>query len=153
LLDLAARDRKNDVHVLLDVIAALGDRKDDHDESVVFDLIRLLSGRTPTELNAVRGELEKLATSGPRPILRQVGYVALINVDGNGEKAWRLATRSVQSLRDLLAAMPLIADAGLRAGLYPNVESLLAKLPHDLSGGSPGTNAVSGRFVRIELAG
>ena len=63
------------------------------DESVVFDLVRLLTGRTAAELAGVRGELEKLATEAKLPVTRQLGFVALIAADGNVDKAWALGTQ------------------------------------------------------------
>jgi putative heme-binding domain-containing protein len=153
LRGLARLEKKNELNVLMEVISTLGNKSEGRDEGVAFDLIRLLSGRSPAELAGVRGELERLATSAQQPVLRQVGYVALINIDGNADRAWALAVKSAPALRDLLAAMPLIADAGLRAGLYPKVEPLLAGLPPGLAAGSGGGNLPLGRFVRIELPG
>ena len=143
---------KSEMAVLLGAIYRVDQKLEARDESVVFDLVRLLNGRSAAELAGVRPELEKLATSAQQPVIRQIGYVALINVDGTTEKAWNLASGSVAGLRDMLAAMPLISDPNLRAGLYPKVEPLLLGLPSSLAraGSIKGT---SGRFVRIELPG
>ena len=83
----------------------------------------------------MRGELEKLATGASLPVLRQFGFASLITADGRADQAWTLATRSVQGLRDLLGAMPLIRDPELRASLYPSVEPLLHGLPVSLASG------------------
>jgi putative heme-binding domain-containing protein len=49
--------------------------------------------------------------------------------------------------------MPMISDAGLRAGLYAKIEPLLIKLPANLEAkGSTGVGHV-GRYVRVELPG
>ena len=79
------------------------------DETIVFDLIRLLGGRSAADLGVVRPELEKLATTAKKPLIRQVGYVALINVDGSVDKAWDLAAKSANSL-----ARPALRDAADR---------------------------------------
>jgi putative heme-binding domain-containing protein len=87
------------------------------------------------------------------PVTRQLGFVALIAADTNVDKSWALATTSVTALQDLLHAMPLIRDPGLRASLYPKVEPLLQGLPKGLAaGGQPG-EVKRGRYVRVELPG
>src|SRR5262249_29388987 len=63
LRDLAKLENKNELKVLMEVVSTLGNQSEGRDESVVFDLIRLLSGRSPAELAEVRAELEKLATA------------------------------------------------------------------------------------------
>ena len=101
----------------------------------------------------VRPELEKLALTARKPLIRQVGFVALINVDGAVDKVREQASPTVNSLRDLLTAMPLIADPSVRAGLYPKVEPLLTGLPANLAPQLGSGKEVAGRYVRIELRG
>src|SRR5262249_10902478 len=101
------------------------------------------------ELAEVRAELVKLATSAKQPVIRQIGFVTLMSVDGSADKAWELGQKSPATLRDLLGAVPMIADAGVRASLYPKIEPLVRS-----AGGSPAPRAgVVGRYVRIELKG
>jgi putative heme-binding domain-containing protein len=153
LSSLAKLDKKNEARVLVDAIRSQEEQQSTPDESLTFDLVRLLTSRAAPELTEVRGELEKLATGAALPTTRQLGFVALIVADGAVDKAWTLAEKSVSSLRDLVNAMPLIRDPGQRASLYPKVEPLLHGLPKSLSvSGGAGKN-VSGRFVRIELPG
>ena len=147
---LAHSESKAELRVLLDVINGVSETG--RDEAVIFELVRLLSGRGSAELAAVRPDLERLATGAKQPLLREVGYVALISVDGKIDQSWDLATKSVGSLRDLLAAVPLIADPSLRAALFPKIEPLLLGLPRNLAPKSSGA-VVPGRFVRIELPG
>jgi putative heme-binding domain-containing protein len=132
--DLARIDKKTELSVIIETIQSLDQKQDQADASVVFDLVRQLTSRNAAELSSARAELQRLATSARQPILRQIGFVSLINVDQSPEQAWSLATRSVGSLRDFVDAMPLVADASVRAGLYPLVEPLLAGLPKSLSG-------------------
>jgi putative heme-binding domain-containing protein len=131
--DLARFDKKTELAVIIDTIQSLDQKQDQADASVVFDLVRQLTSRSAAELASARAELERLATSARQPVLRQIGFVSLINVDQSPEQAWALATRSVGSLRDFVDAMPLVADASVRAGLYPLVEPLLTGLPKSLS--------------------
>ncbi len=133
LADLAKLEGKGELRVLLDAIRGQDAQKDAQDESVVFDLARLLTGRTPAELAAVRDDLEQIATGSNLPVTRQLGFVALIAADGNVDRAWALGTKTVPALLDLLGAMPIIRDPGLRAALYPKVEPLLHGLPRTLS--------------------
>ncbi len=152
VVGIAALDKKPELRVVMDAIAALDEKQSMTDISVVFDLVRQLTGRSAAELTTARAELEKLATSSRQPILRQIGFVSLMNVDGNADKAWALASTSTRSLQDFVSATPLVSDLGLRASLYPRVEPLLAGLPEKLAGGGKG-KGTSGRYVRVELVG
>ncbi|MCE9529679.1 MAG: discoidin domain-containing protein [Planctomycetes bacterium] len=159
LRDLAAIDKQPELKVLLDSISRIDEiasGKGDlagRDESIVFELVRLMNGRSAADLSAVRPELEKIATTAKKPLIRQVGYVALINGDGAVDKTWALASKSVNGLRDLLNAMPLIADPSLKAKLYPWVEPLLTALPSNLAAQVGTGKGIAGRFVRVEIKG
>jgi putative heme-binding domain-containing protein len=130
-VSLAKLENKSEIHLLLDAI-----QKQDRaraDDSVLFDLIRLLTTRSTNELAGVRPDLEKLATDAKLPVTRQLGFVALIAADAGIDKAWALGTKSVTALQDLVSAMPLIRDPAVRASLYPKVEPLLHGLPESLA--------------------
>jgi putative heme-binding domain-containing protein len=153
LSGLAKLESKNEARVLVDAIRNQNEQQNNQDESVVFDLVRLLTSRDAKELAGVRGELEKMATAATLPVTRQLGFLALIAADGSVDNAWKIGTKSVASLRDLVSAMPLIRDPGQRASLYPKVEPLLNSLPKGLASSAGGGKAVMGRYVRIELPG
>jgi putative heme-binding domain-containing protein len=104
----------------------------------MFDLVRLLTSRSGSELRTIRSELEGMARTAQRPLTRQLGFVALVAADGSADPAWALATKSAAALRDLVQAMPLVRDPGLRASLYPKVQPLLSGLPHELTGSAAG---------------
>jgi putative heme-binding domain-containing protein len=123
LSGLAKLDGKSELRVLLDVIVELDEAGEK--EPVVYDLVRLLTGRSPDELSSVRDELKQMSQSAKRALVRQVSYVAMIMADGDVERVWEMANRSAASLQDLLAAIPLIPDPGAREALYPHVEPLL----------------------------
>ncbi len=151
LAGLAKLENKTELRVLLDTIGNLDEKQ--QNESVVFDLVRLLTNRKADELSVNRDELVQMATDARLPLLRQIGFVALITADGGVEKAWKLAAGSVKSLRDLVGAMPLIPDPSIRASLYPKIEPLLDGLPSHLAPASGKSAGVFGRYVRIELPG
>ena len=120
---------------------------------MAFDLARLLAVQPQTELEKRRAELETLAVKSRTPTTRQIGYVALLAADGSIDGTWSLATKSLGSLQDFVAAMPMVRDPALRAALYPKVKALLAGLPPDLAKTVGNGKAVNGRYVRIELPG
>jgi putative heme-binding domain-containing protein len=152
LAGLAKSGKKDSTHVLLDAIRAHDGQAEGQDESVVFDLLRLLTGLPAAELSAARPELEKTATTAKNPLTRELGFAALVAADGGVDRAWTLGTSSAAALRDLVNAMPLIRDPGQRAALYPKVEPLLGGLPKELATPANG-GQVRGRFVRVELPG
>lgn len=147
---IARFDNKKETDVIIETIRGLDQSQGKVDTSVVFDLVRQLTARNAGELTAARAELEKLAIAARQPILRQIGFVSLIGVDKSPERAWELASRSVASLGDLVESVPLVADASLRAQLYPHIEPLLAGLPKSLVANRK-PESTAGRFVRIEL--
>ena len=147
---LASLDKKSELAVVIDTIKLLDAKETNVNVAVVFDLVRQLTGRSSRELAAARTELEKLATAAKQPVFRQIGYVSLINVDGQVDPAWKLATKDAKSLQDFVSAMPLIADPTARAALYEKVLPLLGGLPANLASAGKGT---LGRYVRVELPG
>jgi len=149
---LARLDNKAEMRVVLDAIARIDSQKETRDENVIIDLVRLLRAGGGN-LSEARGEIEKLATSAKQPVIRQIGYVSLMSIDGAPDKAWALASKSIGGLRDFLAAMPLISDAGTKASLYTKIEPLLEKLPQHLVSKSPTGKGYVGRYVRVELPG
>src|SRR5262249_32618388 len=152
LAGLARLEKKSELGVLVASIRRQDDVPGVRDESVTFDLVRLLTGRSAAELKEARAELEGMAITARSPVTRQLGFVALIAADGGVDRAWELAGQSASSLRDLVDAMPLRRAPGQRAALYPKVASLLQGLPRGLA--TPGNGKrTPGRFVRIELPG
>jgi putative heme-binding domain-containing protein len=153
LTGLAKLDNKSELTVLLDTVALHDEQTGNMEDSVMFDLARLLTARPAKDLKTVRKELEKLATTARTPLTRQLGLVALIAADTTVEPAWKLGTQSVRALEDLLHAMPLIRDPGQRSDLYPKVQPLLKGLPPSLAATVKESTTVMGRYVRIELPG
>ena len=100
--------------------------------SGIDGLLQLLFEQPAGELKKSRHGIENLALKGKEAETRQLGYAALIQTDGAGNGALFTASKSKDSLRDLLAAVPSIADTKLRGSLYSDVRSLMFELPPNL---------------------
>ncbi len=101
--------------------------------SGIDGLLQLLVEQPSADLKKSRDRIENLALKGKEVETRQLGYAALIQTDGAGNGALFTASKSKESLRDLLAAVPSIADEKLRGSLYPDVRSLMFELPPNLA--------------------
>lgn len=146
---LAAARGTPAMRILLDTIRDT-DARPDRDATVVFDLVRLFSLFPPGELAAVRGNIESIAAGAKQPLVRQLGYVVLVNGDGNPDGAWAFASKSMRSLHDLVRAIPWIADASVREAFYPRLRPLLDGPPEDMAKQAAQGGSL-GRYVRIEL--
>ncbi len=133
LLELARQTRQSQARALIHTLRERDNAQESPGESTLVELARLLSECNAAELASSREDLEKLAVSANLPVLRQLGFATLVAADGSTAPTWTLATRSPQALLDLLGAMPLIRDPGLRASLYPRIEPLLHGLPAGLA--------------------
>ncbi|MFM8283518.1 MAG: PVC-type heme-binding CxxCH protein [Planctomycetaceae bacterium] len=152
---LAKADGTSVVRVVATALDRLDKQEGDVDSPTVFDLIRVLLARPAGELAELRGDMERLATSARRPVLRRIGYVALMTIDaraaGDGDpsaKAWSLAASDQRRQVDLVEALPLVSDPAVRSALYGRILPLL-----DAGGEAAAAPGAVGRFVRIELPG
>jgi len=152
---IAATDKSTVVKVVADALAALDRKEGEVDSNTVFELIRVLLGRPKQELVELRGDMERLATSAKRPVMRRIGYVGLMNIDAQAvggdptAKVWTLATADPRRLIDLAEALPLVSDPAARTSLYERILPLLS----GLTGAENKVPGTLGRFVRIELPG
>ena len=105
---------------------------------------QLLAEQPAAELKKGRSRIENLATKAQAPAIRQLGYVAWVLGDGTGDAAFFAASKSKESLRDLLAAIPAIGDSKLRGSLYSEVRSLMFELPPNLKAESGGSALLQG---------
>jgi putative heme-binding domain-containing protein len=143
---LAKLEDKPEVQVLVDAIRIQDEDSGGRDDSVSFDLVRLLSDHSAAELSRMRGQLEEIALSGKQAVTRQLALVALVAADGSGIRAWEWAKSSGRRLQDLVSAVPFIRDPGVRASLYPQIEGLIGELPKELQG--QGRETVPQRAIR-----
>ena len=149
---LAKQDKKPELVLLVNAIKT-HDESSSTEETVAFDLARLLTAMPMAELTQSRADLAALATTGKTATTRQLGFAALLAADGTIDRAWETATKSVSALQDFVAAAPMVRDPALRAALYPKVKELLGGLPADLAKTVGVGQAVAGRYVRVELPG
>jgi len=129
LRGLAEQRKANSLPVLLTLIE---ERDANGQAEALGGLGQLLGEQPAAELKKARGRIENLATKATAGRIRQLGYGAWIAADGSGDAAFLAASKSKESLRDLLAAVPSIADDKLRGGLYSAVRSLMFELPPNL---------------------
>lgn len=99
---------------------------------------QLLSEQSAAALKKSQHRIDTLALKGKTPEARQLAYAVSIGVEGNGAAAFFAASKSKESLRDLLAAVPHVANAEVRAGLYDDVRRLMFELPGNLQAESAG---------------
>ena len=133
LAGLSELQDKIEIEVLLSVVQDFDRRQ--QPESVVIDLMRLLTQRETKELLNVGDQLENMAATAKMPIVRQLAYVAIIATNESVDRAWDLAIHSADNLVDLINAMPLITDPSVQASLFPKVEPLLRDVPRQFTSG------------------
>lgn len=150
---LAQDEGTSSLQILLNAIRGLD--KQQQNESTVLDLIRLLTMQNRNELAGTRDQLVAMSTEAQLPLVRQIGYVATIAADGSVDRTWADASKSLNALKDLVAAMPLIIDPSTRANLYDKVFPLLDGLPESLAAKNPQSSGKGGygRYVRVDLPG
>ncbi len=140
----ALRDSLNGIAGLrkssaMPVLLSLIDERDANGQAdSLSGLGQLLLEQPAAELKKSRGKIESIATQSKDRRTRQLGFVAWMTGDGSGDAAFLKASQSKDSLRDLISAIPEIADAKLKASLYSAVRTLMFELPPNLKaeGGS-----------------
>ncbi len=138
---------------LLSAITRLDKSDSDHAGHVLHDLAHMLTMQPASDFSKYRSNIEEMAAGSRQPITRQIAFVTLIASDKSVDAVWQRASREVNTLRDLVDAVPLIEDAKLRTAMHAKVEPLLHGLPDRLAKTIDANKGASGRFVRIELPG
>ena len=100
------------------------DKKGEGNRESLRDLGQILLEWKSAELFAKREVLVHLATESKLAMTRQIGFAAIIMVDGSIVDAWKQGESS-SLLPDLLLGVPGIRDAQLRASAYPKIEPLV----------------------------
>lgn len=119
---LVELDKSSPVVVLLDAIG----KADPDDKSTPRELIGMLMAQKPADLAAQKEKVQSLATDSPNEIVKTAAYAALAVAEDKPDTAWQLAS-SKNELKDLIAGIPLIKDAKLRAAFFAQVKPLVAK--------------------------
>ncbi len=126
------------------LLALIEERDASGQADALGGLGQLLAEQPVAELKKARSRIENLASKAQSPAIRQLGYVAWVLGDGSGDAAFFAASKSKESLRDLLAAIPAIGDSKLRGSLYSEVRSLMFELPPNLKAESGGSALLQG---------
>jgi putative heme-binding domain-containing protein len=123
---LSKTRRTPELKLLVDLIA----EQDQNDaDGALAGAGELLLAQPADALKSVRSQLVAFAEKGRSPVARRIGYAAWMTADNSGEDAFLAAARSVESLTDVLEAVPLVKNDKTRAGLYAQVRPLLFELP------------------------
>lgn len=100
------------------------------DDINIVALSQLFAAQPIDQLKTVKPQIEELARRGKTPEIRRLGYAAWIAASGPDD-AFLAATKSKESLRDFLEAVPTV-DPSVRNRLYPKVLPLISSLPANL---------------------
>ncbi|MCA9028685.1 MAG: hypothetical protein KDA86_26000 [Planctomycetaceae bacterium] len=114
------------------LVELIGQRDQAGNADALVGLGQLLSEQSGQDLKQVQSRIESLASQGQTPEVRQLAYRAWMTADGSGQNAYFAASKSKDSLRDWLSAIPAIADPDVRAQLYESVRTLMFELPPNL---------------------
>ncbi|MCA9270138.1 MAG: hypothetical protein KDA41_16765, partial [Planctomycetales bacterium] len=128
---LAALRKTSELQLLVDVIAQQDEKQE---AGVVAGAGELLLARPAGALQKVREPLRKFALEGKTDAARRIGFASWIIADASGADAFIAASVDPARLSDALAAIPMLQDNALRAGLYEQVRPLMYELPAAASG-------------------
>lgn len=129
LAGLAAMRKVPPVDLLIGLIS---DRDKTEQTAGLDGLGQLLASFPAADLKPARGAIEELATQAKSAETRKLGYASLVSADESGANAFFAASKSKDTLRDMLAAVPMIQSAEVRAELYSDVRALMFDLPPGL---------------------
>jgi len=129
LKGLSAIRKDSSVPVILKLVS---DRDAAGQTDALKGLRDLLLEQPTEELRKSRGALQNLATKGKQSETRQLGYSAWLTAEGNGDAPFASASASKEGLRDLLSAIPSLANAGVKERLFPSTRALMFELPSAL---------------------
>ena len=126
---------------LVPLLLQLVEQRDANDQATALPtLAQLLAEQPDGELKKAKSRLEKLATTGKSQATRKLAFVTWIAAENSADAPLLAASKSKESLRDFLTAIPSIADEKLRAGLFGAVRSLMFELPPNLKAEAGGAS-------------
>lgn len=149
---LASIEGRSELDALVDVIASLATGESAGDDSVLFDLGRILFSKSADELKSVRPALAKLASDSNRATAQQMALAAMMTADGTVDSVWQSSLSEVADLRAVISAMPFLKNPALRSALFAKVRPLLEKLPKETAEDESSADQRA-RYVRVELPG
>ncbi|MDB6077501.1 MAG: hypothetical protein JWO82_1248 [Akkermansiaceae bacterium] len=147
LADLAKLKNASQLNTLLAVLAPIAG----NGGTAATDLCKLILLQPVADLKASRATLQQLAGGKNVALVRETALAALITVDGNITPTWNEAAKSPGALTDFLEALPMVADAGVRASAFDKVMPLLSTLPPQVNAALAKQKEGNARYVRIEL--
>src|SRR5207248_5125148 len=103
------------------------DKKGGEAEEPLRELGSLLLQLSPADLRARRSDLDSLKIQAKLPLTRQTAFGACLSGDGNTEPSWESTKSNATQRSDLILAIPLLADAALRAAFYEKLKPLLTQ--------------------------
>lgn len=101
------------------------DKKGEESEPVLRDLTPILLQSRPQELSGLRDSWTALASESQLALTRQIAYAARVTADGSPDPAWQEVKSQAARVVDLVSAIPLIQQAGLRGEFYGRIEPLV----------------------------
>ena len=129
LKGLSELRNESSIPVILKLVA---DRDQAGQTEALRGLRELLLEQPIVEIRKSRGALQNLATKAQQAQTRQLGYAAWVTAEGNGDAPFATASASKEGLRDLLKAIPGIANDDLKKNLFASVRALMFELPSSL---------------------
>ncbi|MCH2182936.1 MAG: PA14 domain-containing protein [Mariniblastus sp.] len=124
---LSQATRTPPVKLIVDLIAGEQVKEDGN----VVGLGKLLAAQPVADLARIQGEVQDLATNGATPDIKRLGYATWVAAAGPGD-AFLAATKSKESLRDFLDAVPIV-NRKARGSLFEKVQPLIFELPQNLA--------------------
>ncbi|MBI1375729.1 MAG: c-type cytochrome [Phycisphaera sp.] len=109
----------------------------------IGDLLAMLRTSPAPDIKGELKPLIALAESTPSADTRRSIYAAWVMADGDGAAAWKHASKSVDTLGDLIRAIPMINNPNAVESLYPHLRSLMFELPGNLRDAGAGASAAS----------
>jgi azurin len=121
-LDILATERKTTR--VTELFAAL-DRFAKTEPATAANLARLLSYQTAADLKPMRSQIAALTASSHTDEVRYAAWAALALADGSFDSVWTQASKSPDTLADLLNGIPYVVDPEFRATSYDKVSNAL----------------------------
>ncbi len=99
-----------------------------NDQSVHYELAKLLISTASERLGLHRDSLSRLANEADDSVLRRAALAAIVTADNGLQRTWPIAEEAGEvKLSDLISALPLLSDTQLIDSCYPHLLSLLSR--------------------------